>query len=36
VMYESVCKFGGEREVGKNGFHIWPRKDDREVVKGKA
>jgi hypothetical protein len=36
VMYESVCKFGGERERGKNGFHIWPRRDDREVVKGKA
>ena len=37
VMYESVCKFGGERGSGeKNGFHIWPRKDDREVVKGKA
>ena len=36
-MYESVCKFWwGEREVEKNGFHIWPRKDDREVVKGKA
>jgi hypothetical protein len=32
VMYESVCKFGGEREWGKNGFHVWPRKNDREVV----
>ena len=37
LMYESVCKFGGERGDGvKNGFHIWPRTDDREVVKGKA
>jgi hypothetical protein len=36
-MYESVCKFDEERESGgKNGFHIWPRRDDREVVKGKA
>jgi hypothetical protein len=26
----------GREGVEKNGFHIWPRKDDREVVKGKA
>ena len=37
LMYDSVCKFGGERGMeGKNGFHIWPRTDDREVGKGKA
>ena len=36
-MYESVCKFGGERgRWGKNGFQIWPRKEDLEVVEGKA
>lgn len=22
--------------MGKNGFHIWPRTDDQEAVKGKA
>lgn len=37
VMYQSVCKFWwGEREWRENGFHIWTREDDREVVKGKA
>jgi hypothetical protein len=36
VMYGSVCKLVGEREWGKNGFHIWPRKGDLELVKGTA
>jgi hypothetical protein len=36
VMYESVCKFGLGRGMGKNGFHIWPRKGDLEVVEGRA
>ena len=37
LMYDGVCKFGGERGMEeKNGFHIWPRRDDRELVKGKA
>jgi hypothetical protein len=37
VMYDSVCKFWwGERGWEENGFHIWPRSDDRELVKGKA
>jgi hypothetical protein len=37
VMYESVCKLcWGEREWGENGFQIWPRIKDRELVEGKA
>lgn len=37
VMYESVCKLcWGEREWGENGFQIWPRINDRELVEGKA
>jgi hypothetical protein len=37
VMYQSVCKFWwGEGVARKNGVQIWPRKDDREVVEGKA
>jgi len=37
VMYHIVCKFWWERGNGEeNGFHIWPRKEDLEVVEGKA
>jgi len=36
VMYGSVCKLVGEREWGKNGFDIWPRKGDLELVEGTA
>ena len=36
VMYLSVCKLDGERELRKNGFYNWPRNEDRELVKGKA
>jgi len=37
VMYYIVCKFWWERGNGEeNGFHIWPRKEDLEVVEGKA
>jgi len=36
VTYESVCKLVGEREREKNGFQIWPRKGDLELVEGKA
>jgi hypothetical protein len=33
----NVCvNWWGERERGKNGFQIWPRKGDIEVVEGKA
>ena len=36
VMYHIVCKFWWERGSGEeNGFHIWPRKEVREVVEGK-
>ncbi len=35
VMYQSMCKFWwGEGSGEENGFHIWPRIEDIEVVKG--
>ena len=35
VMYQSMCKFWwGEGSGEENGFHIWPRIEDLEVVKG--
>jgi hypothetical protein len=35
VMYQSMCKFWwGEGSGEENGFHIWPRIEDFEVVKG--
>jgi hypothetical protein len=35
-MYQFVCKFGLAGGEEENGFHIWPREDDRQMVKGKA
>ncbi len=35
VMYQSMCKFWwGEGSGEENGFHICPRIEDIEVVKG--